>query len=117
MLIRYLAEALADMAVELEYERPAPISRSPVLRLGVALAVSLLAHLLLLRFYVGFPIKYMENDVRFNKCVAISLGYWVVVLLMVARRRLRATFGDLAVIAVAYPLAVLICHVATDHGL
>jgi hypothetical protein len=101
------------MPVPLDYQKPTARPRTRLIALAAALALSLVGHLAVLRFFV----ESMANDIRFNKCVAISLGYWLVVLLIVARSRLHPTIVDLAVIAAGYPAAVFVCDVAIKDGL
>jgi hypothetical protein len=101
------------MPVQLDYHKPPVRSRIRLIALAGALAVSLVAHLVVFRYFIDS----IRNDVRFNRCFAISLGYWLVVLLIVARSRLKPTIVDLVVIGLGYPAAVFVCDVAIKDGL
>ena len=57
----------------------------------------------------------LDGGILLRESAAVSLGYWLVVLIIVIRRRQHPTKLDLALIAFGYPVILFPC-IYIVHG-
>jgi hypothetical protein len=81
--------------------------------LAWAVMMSLVQHLLVFGLYAAT----LDGGRLVGMCAAVSLGFWLVVLLIVIRRRRNPTNFDLAFIAIGYPIILFPCLYAVTGSL
>src|SRR2546423_2286011 len=91
------------MAQALEYQTPT--KRNPLTTwtpLTWSLAIAILEQLLIFGVYAPA----LDGGVHARMYACVAAGYWLVVAIIVFRRRHRPTTGDLTFIMVGYPAMV-----------
>lgn len=79
---------------------------------STALTISVIEHLAIFMFYAPS----LDGGRRMRMCAAVALGYWVVALMILARRRDHLTLGDFLFLTCSLPPMTLLCILAvTGH--
>jgi uncharacterized integral membrane protein len=111
MLVRY-AEGERSMNDTLDYATPA--SPKPAFsKLTWAALVSVVEHLLVFGLYAPT----LDGGRLARMCAAVSVGFWLVVLLIVLRHRRNPSKFDLAFVAFGYPVILFPCIYAVIGSL
>jgi hypothetical protein len=96
----------------LDYTTPAA-SKASFSELTWAAIVSVVEHLLVFGLYAAT----LDGGRLARMCAAVSLGFWLVVLLIVLRRRRHPSKLDLAFVAFGYPVILFPCIYAVTGEL
>jgi hypothetical protein len=100
------------MADTLDYATP-PAANARLSNLTLAIFASLVVHFLVFSLYAPS----LDGGRRLRMCAVVSAGYWLVVLMIVLRRRRRLSKVDLAFVATGYPLLLFPCIFAATGEL
>src|SRR5438045_498652 len=100
------------MGNKLAYETPT--SRKALFsKLGWATIVSVFEHILVFGLYAAT----LDGGALARMCAAVSLGFWLLVLVIVLRRRRNPSPFDLAFVAFGYPVMLFACIFAVKGEL
>jgi hypothetical protein len=96
---------ISGISKVLDYETP-PRQKPPTFSpLVWAMLIALFVHVLVFGFYAAT----LDGGVLASMCAVVGLGYWLVVVIIAARRRQCPTILDLAFVALGYPAMLFPC--------
>jgi|SRR5689334_15752912 len=97
------------MAQKLDYRSAKDEKREGVSPAKRAFFLAFIAHVFVLCIYAPA----LDDGARLKTCLVVAVGFWVVVGLLLARRRRRPLdASDLVFIALGYPAMLLPCLIA-----
>jgi hypothetical protein len=100
------------MVNTLDYATPS-VANAPASPLTWAMTASVVEHFLVFSLYAAA----LDGGRLARMCAAVSIGFWLIVLIIALRRRRNPSKVDVAFVAVGYPLMLFSCIFAATGEL